>query len=99
MSPQFRAAFVRAFGGAVLSFLITFFATYAAVEDDCRAKEPPLTKDCEAGTDSKMTKALMPSGGAAAAYLFARFGLEGAYDTKRQRDGNIKEGDVTGGGG
>lgn len=95
MSAQFRAALVRAILGAVISFGITYATTITAVEDDCRATSPPLTENCESGTDSKEQKALWPSVAAALAYLGARAGVEGAYDTRRQQQGDQKAGDVT----
>lgn len=98
MSAQFRAAFLRAILGALIAFGITYATTITTVEDDCRATSPPATENCEAGTDSKSEKALWPSVAAGLAYLGARAGLEGAYDTRRQQQGDQKPGDVTAGG-
>ena len=94
MSAQFRAAILRAILGAVLAFGITYATTVTTVEDDCSAVSPPLKKNCEAGTDTKQAKALWPSVAAGLAYLGARAGLEGAYDTRRQNQGDVKKGDV-----
>jgi len=94
MSAQFRAAFLRAALGALLAFGLTYATTITTVEDDCRATRPAQTRDCEQGTDTKEAKALWPSIAAALAYIGARAGVEGAYDTRRQQSGNQKEGDV-----
>ncbi|MDP8929215.1 MAG: hypothetical protein M3O70_11760 [Actinomycetota bacterium] len=89
-----NAAFLRALLGALLTFGGTYFATLTSVEDDCNARQPPLTQDCEPGTDTKQQKAIYPSAAAALTYLIARLGLEGGYDAKRQRDGDVSAGDV-----
>lgn len=95
MSDQLKAATVRAALGAILAFGATFFATIPQVEDDCNARRPPLKKSCEPGTDTKEKKAVYAGAAAAIAYLAARGGYEGIYDTKRQNDGTVKPGDVT----
>lgn len=97
MSPQLRAAALRAVWSALLAFLGTYAATILTVEDDCSAKAPAATANCEAGTDSKQEKAVWPSIAAAVAVLAGRGAVEGAYDAKRQRDGNQKPADVTAG--
>lgn len=94
MSAQFKAAFARAAGSALLAALGTYATVIVTVEDDCRAVNPPLTADCEPGTDTKQEKAMWPAVAAAVAVLLGRGGGEGAWDTKRQKDGNVKDGDV-----
>lgn len=89
-----KTAGFRATLGAALTFGTTYFATIAAVEDDCGVRQPPTTQNCEAGTDTKQQKAVYPSAAAALTYLLARGGFEGGYDRKRQQDGDVHEGDV-----
>lgn len=95
MSAQFKAAIGRALLGAVIAFGITYATTILSVEDDCGASSPRARRNCEAGTDSKQQKAFWPSLAAALAYIGARAGLEGAYDTRRQQTGDHHAADVT----
>lgn len=95
MSAQIRAAILRSIWSALLAFAGTYAATILTVEDDCSAKSPPATKNCEAGTDSKQEKAVWPALAAAIAVFAGRGAGEGLYDNKRQQDGNQKPGDVT----
>lgn len=84
----------RAVGGAILTFGATYLTAVNSAEDDCGARQPPATKDCEPGSDTKEEKARNTAGAAAFAYLLARGGFEGATDGYRQKSGNQKAGDV-----
>ena len=94
VSATRKAVVVRALLGAAATAVVTYLGGYLAAEDDCRAVTPPLTSNCEQGTDSKEAKALVPALAAAVTYLAARGGFEGFVDVRRQAEGDVKPQDV-----
>ena len=86
----------RALAGAALTGFVTYFTTLSTVEDECEAKSPPATQNCEPGDQSAEQKALYAALAAGGTFLLARGGFEGAADARRQANDKVKPSDVQG---
>jgi hypothetical protein len=88
------AVVIRAFVGAVLTGAAMFLTTLQSVDDDCGARTPPATVNCEPGDMSAEDKALFAALAAGISYLIARGGFEGGVDITRQKTNKVWPGDV-----
>ena len=79
MSAQMGTALVRAFIGGLLTGLLTVLT---------------VLQQADAGDPARVEKALIAGGIALLAYVISRGGIEGAIDSSRAAEGDVKPSDV-----